>query len=145
MANLILIKPIQRFIGKLAHGSDLLEELTDICKKNNITLGRIEGLGAVKKARLAYYDQNNREYQFFDLDQHLEITKLIANISLKDGEPIVHAHVTLADDEGKAFGGHLAPGTVVFAGEVIIEVFEGEKLERGFDEDTGLPLWDMAD
>lgn len=144
MSSILPIKSTQRFMGKLSYGSDLLEELTGICKKENITLGRVEALGAVQKARLAYYDQDNKEYQFFTLDKHLEILKLIGNISLKDGEPIVHAHVTLADNEGKAFGGHLAQGTVIFACEVIVEVFEGEKLERGLDEETGLPLWVMG-
>ena len=144
MSSLIPVKSTQRYIGKLSYGSDLLDELTDICKKKGITLGRIEGLGAVQKARLAYYDQEKKEYQFFELDRRLEITKLVGNISLKEGEPLVHAHVTLADNEGKAYGGHLAPGTIVFACEVIIEAFEGEQLERGFDKETGLPLWDMS-
>ncbi len=143
MSTLRPIKSTQCFIGRLTHGCDLLEELTDICKKESITIGRIEGLGAVQKARLAYYNQSKGEYQFFTLDKHLEITKLIGNISIKDGEPMVHAHITLADDEGKAFGGHLAPGTIVFASEVIFEVFEGEELKRDFDEETGLPLWTM--
>jgi hypothetical protein len=35
----------------------------------------------------------------------------------------------------------LAPGTIVFACECVIEKFEGPILERGFDEETGLPLW----
>jgi predicted DNA-binding protein with PD1-like motif len=144
MSSLIPLKLTKRFIGKLTHGSDLLEELTEICNKEKIPLGRIEGLGAVQKARLAYYDQGKREYQFFTLDKCLEITKLTGNISLKDGEPMVHAHLTLADDKGKAYGGHLAQGTIVFACEAIFEVFEGEQLERGFDEVTGLPLWTMS-
>ncbi len=71
-----------------------------------------------------------------------EITKLVGNVSLKEGRPMVHAHVTLAD-EGKAFGGHLAPGTVVFACEFIIQVFEGVSLTRSLDAETGLQLWGM--
>jgi len=35
-------------------------------------------------------------------------------------------------------------GTIVFACEFIIEAFDGPPLERGFDETTGLPLWDMV-
>jgi predicted DNA-binding protein with PD1-like motif len=128
-------------MGKLSYGCDLLEELTAICQKENIRLGRIEALGAVQRAHLGFYDQHTREYQFLALSQPLEITKLIGNVSLKDGKPFVHAHVTLADEEGKAFGGHLAPGTVVFACEFIIEVFDGPVFERGLDEETGLPLW----
>lgn len=129
------------FMGKLSYGCDLLAEITSICQKENIRLGRIEALGAVQKAHIGFYDQQTREYRFLTLPQPLEITKLIGNISLKDGKSFVHAHVTLADETGKAFGGHLAPGTVVFACEFIIEAFEGPLFERSFDEETGLPLW----
>jgi len=135
----------QLFMGKLSYGKDLIEELTRICIKENIQLGRIEALGAVQKACIGYYDQNSREYQFIDLDQHLEITNLVGNVSLKDGNPIVHAHVTLADEKGRAYGGHLAPGTIIFACEFILETFEGQAFNRGFDEETGLPLWDMSE
>jgi len=130
-------------MGKLKTGDDLLEALTAIAAEHGITLGRVEALGAVSKARLAYYDQGAREYRFFNLDRPLEITALIGNVSLKDGEPIVHAHLTLADGEGNAYGGHLAPGTVVFACEVVLQAFDGPAFVRGFDEETGLPLWEM--
>ena len=144
MAIFKKVEPIGLFMGKLSYGGDLLEEMTDICKKQNIRLGRIEAMGAVQKARLAFYNQQTREYQFFSIDEPLEITKLIGNVSLKDGDPMVHAHITLADISGMAYGGHLAPGTVVFACEFILEVFEGPVLERTFDKETGLPLWAMS-
>lgn len=103
--------------------------------------GRIEGIGAVQKARVGYYNQVSREYQFIEYDQPLEITKLSGNVSTRDDVPFVHAHVTLADEKGNAFGGHLAPGTILFACEVIVESFEGPALERSHDATTGLPLW----
>ena len=123
----------------------MLEEITNLCINENIKLARIEALGAVQKACIGYYDQNAREYQFIDLDQHLEITNLVGNISLKDGNPIAHAHITFADSTGKAFGGHLAPGTIVFACELILEALEGPDFTRGLDEETGLPLWTMSE
>ena len=137
------IRPVQVFMGKLTHGADLLEELTNICLREKIRLGRIEALGAVQKARLGFYHQKTRSYQSFAMDRSLEITKLIGNISLKDGKPIVHAHITLADKDGVAYGGHLMPGTIIFACEFILQVFEGPVFERGLDLETGLPLWDL--
>ncbi len=139
------VKSSRLLMGKLSYGKDLIEEITQICSKENIQLGRIEALGAVQKACIGYYDQNSREYQFLDLDQHLEITNFIGNVSLKDGDPIVHAHVTLADEKGKAYGGHLAPGTIIFACEFVLEVFDGPAFNRGLDEETGLPLWEMSE
>jgi len=130
-------------MGKGEFGEDLLGQITGVCRAAGITLGRVEALGAVQKARVGYYNQTHRQYEFLELDRHLEIASLVGNVSLKDGEPMVHAHVTLSDDEGKAYGGHLAPGTVIFACEFVIQQLEGETLERGFDEETGLPLWTM--
>ena len=135
---------IQRtLIGRLAHNADLIEEITDLCSTNHIQLGQVTALGAVSKARVGFYNQVTREYQFLELDKHLEITALVGNISLKDGAPIVHAHITLSDDAGNAFGGHLASGTTIFACECIIHAMSGPTLQRGFDQDTGLPLWNM--
>jgi len=145
MAIVKKVKPREVFMGKLSHGGDLLEEITDICRKKGIQLGRVEALGAVQKARIGFYNQQTHQYQFLALDKPLEITKLVGNVSLKDGKPFVHAHVTLADETGNAYGGHLAPGTLVFACEVILEAFDGPTLDRGLDEVTGLPLWTMSE
>ena len=139
------VKPREVFMGRLTHGGDLLEEISNMCLKENIQLGWIEALGAAKRARLAFYNQETHEYEFFVIDQPLEITKLVGDVSLKDGHPFVHAHITLADKAGNAYGGHLAPGTVVFACEFILEVFDGPGIKRDFDEATGLPLWAMSE
>ena len=143
MAVVREVKAVKMFMGKLEFGADLLEEITRICVDRDIHLGWVEALGAVKKARLGYYNQKEREYHFYELDQMLEITNLVGNVSIKDGVPIVHAHVTFSDKDGHAYGGHLAPGTIVFACEIVIQVLDGPKFERGFDQETGLPLWNM--
>ena len=143
MAVVREVKAVKMFMGKLEFGADLLEEITRICVDRDIHLGWVEALGAVKKARLGYYNQKEREYHFYELDQMLEITNLVGNVSIKDGVPIVHAHVTFSDKDGHAYGGHLAPGTIVFACEIVIQVLDGPKFERVLDQETGLPLWNM--
>ena len=145
MAMMRKAKPREVFFGRLSHGDDLLEEISNMCLRENIQLGWVEALGAVKKARLAFYNQETHEYQFFQIDRPLEITKLGGNVSLKDGHPFIHAHITLSDKAGNAYGGHLAAGTVVFACEFKLEVFDGPSIKREFDEATGLPLWTMGD
>jgi len=137
------VQPQRILVGKLKHGGDLLEELTSVCEHNDINLGRVEAIGAVKKARLGFYNQQQRKYDFFEIEENMEITALLGNISMRDGKPMVHAHITLSDAQGRAYGGHLAPGTVVFACEFIIDLFQGPQLLRTHDEETGLPLWEM--
>lgn len=143
MATFREVSGVKCVMGRLKHGADLLEELTAVCVENGVKLGWVHALGALQKARIGYYNQDTREYEFLEMDRHLEIANLVGNVSLKDGEPIIHAHVTLSDDEGRAFGGHLAPGTIVFACEFCVQVFNGPDFCRGFDDETGLPLWQM--
>lgn len=143
MAEYKTIEPKRIIMGKLLHGGDLLGELTAVCEKENLTLGTIKAIGAVQKACIGYYNQDDHEYQFTKTDQHLEIASLLGNISLRDDKPMVHAHVTLADDNGVCLAGHLAEGTIVFACEFVITVCEGAGYIRKHDEQTGLPLWDF--
>jgi predicted DNA-binding protein with PD1-like motif len=136
------ITPQRTIMGTLKHGSDLLEELTQLCVRENIILGRVQAIGAVQKIAIGFYDQKGREYRFQNLEQPLEITNLLGNISIKDDKPFVHAHITLADEKGNAFGGHLASGTVVFACEFVLEVFEGPSFIRRPNDQTDLMLWE---
>ena len=128
-------------MGKLSHGCDLLCELNSVCTENHIRLGQVQAVGAVQKAAVFYYDQQSRRYEMVHIDKNLEITSLLGNISIKDGKPFVHAHITLSDNDGNAFGGHLAEGTVVFACEFVITSCSGPDYIRGYDDQTGLHLW----
>ena len=130
------------FIGQLERNSDLYNGITRVVQENNITIGRLTGIGAVQKAKLAYYDQKLMKYDEIEVREPMEILALNGNVSLKDGKPFVHAHVILGDEKGIAKGGHLLPGgTPVFACEVTIEEYDGPPLEGGIDKSTGLTLW----
>jgi predicted DNA-binding protein with PD1-like motif len=139
------IKPVRKIMGRLAKGDDLLGALEEQCRLHNLTLGEVRAIGAVTRARVGFYQQDIQKYMFLDLDRPLEILSLTGNVSLKDGQPMVHAHVTLGDEEGRAFGGHLAPGTPIFACEFVIQECASEKVfQRGLDEETGLFLWEKG-
>jgi predicted DNA-binding protein with PD1-like motif len=136
------IKPGRRIMGRLAKGADLLGALEEQCRIHHITVGEVWAIGAVTKARVGYYKQDIQKYMFLDLNGPMEILTLIGNVSLKDGQPMVHAHVTLSDEEGRAFGGHLAAGTPIFACEFVLQECQSEKVfSRALDEETGLFLW----
>ena len=126
---------------RIPTGEDLLGTLEEFVRANHIEAAWISYLGAVQTAALRYYDQDQREYCDFHLHQHLEVLSGMGNVSLLDGEPFIHTHAVFADASGKAFGGHVNHGCVVWALEVKIEEFEGTPPARVFDEETGLSLW----
>ena len=130
------------FIGRLKGKADLLAELTELCKKENIKLGVFSVIGALTSAKLGYYKQDAKKYtECASLNKKLEITSCTGNISLLDSEIFVHAHITLADHDGTAYGGHLMPGSKIFAAEYYIKELTGTTLERTRDSETGLNLW----
>ena len=130
-------------IARLDHNCDLYEAILQLAKDNEITLGKVEAIGAVKKATIAYYDQTEKKYEELTIDEHLEITSLIGNISQRDKAIALHAHVNLGAKDGRIVGGHLLPGTPVFACEVMLSRCEGPLLMREFDDTTRLPLWKL--
>ncbi|MDD5593548.1 MAG: DNA-binding protein [Candidatus Margulisbacteria bacterium] len=136
------VKPGRQFIGRFESGDDLPAVLTAFCQEKNIRLGTFSIIGAVTCACLGYYNQQEKKYtDCVRLDKKLEIAACIGNISIKDGEIFPHAHITLADFEGRAYGGHMMPGTLVFAAEFYIQELTGAELVREKEEKTGLPLW----
>ena len=93
---------------------------------------------------LIRYNQNDQKYvDCLDLKKKIEISSCIGNISLKDGEIFVHAHINLVDHDGNATGGHLMPGAEIFAAEYYIKELKGKDLERVHDPETGLSLWEL--
>jgi predicted DNA-binding protein with PD1-like motif len=132
---------VRVLMGKLPKGADLLEALTDVCRRENVRLAKVEALGAVRRAQVGFYDQTRRAYETMGLDGAMEILSLSGNVSLRDDAAVVHIHAIFGDRSGRAYGGHVMPGCEVFACEYAITVLEGAELSRAFDEATGLPLW----
>ena len=95
----------------------------------------------MRRARFAYYEQDDRRYVELGSDTHHEIVGFVGNISMRDDRPFLHAHATFADAAGATVGGHLLPGCEVFAAEVMIRELGDVSLVRSHDEETGLALW----
>ncbi len=127
-------------IISVTHDSDLIQFITKLAEEEKITNATFHGIGAFKRATLGAYDQERHQYVEIAIETPHEIVSCTGNISLKDGNPFVHAHATLSDEKGHVKAGHLFGG-IVFAAEIFIQVFEGPPLERKFDVLTGLSLW----
>lgn len=129
------------FVGRLETGSDLVEEIERYCLEQSVVAAQVTVIGAVRRARYAYYEQDDHRYRELETDTHHEITGFVGNVSLRDDRPFLHAHATFADAGGATVGGHLLHGVEVFAAEVMIRELAGVTLTRMPDEETGLSLW----
>ena len=132
----------RNFLVRVTHGSDIIDFVTDVAKEHGIVAATFTAVGALKDAKLGFYDQERHVYLETVLSAPQEIASCVGNISVKKGEPFVHAHVVLADHEGTVRAGHLLEGKV-FAAEVHLVELLGEKVVRKHDAVTGLSLWDI--
>jgi uncharacterized protein len=128
------------FIARLDHGADLISQITNLAEENGIKTGALSAIGALSRAKLAYYDQLSHEYGEFSLEEPVELAACSGNISMRDGRPFVHAHAVLSDRTGRTWGGHLTCGTI-FAAELYLQELSGLPLKRVPDSITGLNLW----
>jgi hypothetical protein len=122
-------------------GSDLLKELQKYVLSKNINLAWLSGVGAVSRAVIRYYDQPKQQWLDLELEKRLEVAGMWGNVSLLNGEPIVHVHIVLADETGRCYGGHLADGTMVFNLEILLTTLSGPPVVRKMDPEIGLTIW----
>ena len=129
------------FVGRLATGSDLVEEIERLCAEQGVVAAQVTVIGALRRASYAYYEQVDHRYLELGSATHHEIVGFVGNVSLRDDRPFLHAHATFADATGATVGGHLLRGCQVFAAEVMIREMGDVSLVRAHDEQTGLALW----
>lgn len=137
------LKRKRSFVGRLPFNEDLVTSIEGFCKEKRIETAVFSAIGAVSSVTLGYFDQKQKVYVSYKKEVPLEIASCSGNISKKDGNPFLHAHIVLTDEKGYSVGGHLFSETIVFAGEFYIQEFSGNTLEREYDPQTGLMLWDI--
>ena len=138
-------KPGRRFVCRLPHGKDLITSIEDFCVELSIQMATFSIIGAVSSVTFGAFDQKQQVYVTFTEEAPLEIVNCIGNVSLNDGDPVVHAHIVLGDKQGKTMGGHLFSETIIFVGEIDLQELTGKPLERVYDDTTGLMLWKTSD
>ncbi|HOP27332.1 MAG TPA: DNA-binding protein [Candidatus Sabulitectum sp.] len=100
-------------------GEDLMGSLTgwleEQCIQSAAILG---GIGMLSNMEIGRYD--GREYSKITEEESCEILSLQGSVSMKEGKPFVHLHVSFANHDFHAIGGHLFSGTVSMTIELVL-------------------------
>ena len=129
------------FLVALSAGDDLLGAITQAFRERLMRKAAFNLIGATTRAVVGYYDAVARDYKTRQFDEFQEIVACMGNVSEKDGDIFVHAHIVLAGENYGCVGGHLMPGTVIFVGELYGFPVPGPVPVRIFNETTRLALW----
>ena len=118
----------REIVIRMVDGEDLVAELLSICVEGAVVLG---GIGMVRDARFGYW--NGSEYEEHAVSEPTELLSMQGNIALREGERMVHCHVTVARRDGSVTGGHLISAIVANTAEIVLGLPSGIVLERRLD------------
>lgn len=123
--------PLAAHAMRLRPGQDLRVELERWAKDEHIAAACIvTAVGSLTRASIRYA---NRE-QATVLEGHFEVTSLVGTLS----EAGSHLHITVADEEGRTYGGHLEEGSSIYTTmEVVVGRLPGVVFARELDPTYG--------
>jgi len=125
-------------------GDEFISTLTSFAERESIGFAVFSGIGGVRSAHIAYFNNETKQYETHELDEQFELTSVIGNISLRDGRAFVHAHATLGRKDLSVIGGHV----MKLVTRPTIELWlrrEHAKVSRALDEESGLALLDLLE
>ncbi len=115
----ILYRNADRTVIRFDVGEKFPQKLADWCEKESVQAAAIvAGIGMLENIEIGRYD--GKEYITEIVEPSSEILSLQGNVSMKEGKPFVHLHVSLADEDMSARGGHLFNGTVSMTIELVM-------------------------
>ncbi len=116
---------------RLFPGQDLKQELEQFARQQPLQAGFVlTAIGSLSQATLRLADQT-ADHLFAE---HLEILALNGSLCA-DG---LHLHLTIADAQGKTWGGHLRPGCLIYTtAEIVLADSLEHRFSRQADPTTG--------
>lgn len=127
---------------RLEPGDEIIASLAELCRKEKIMAATVQGLGAVNDVTVGYYSLEEKRYFPKRFMQQFEMIALNGNITRKDGEPYLHLHIALSDENYKFFGGHLNSAVISITAEIYINILDGE-INRRVNPETSLNILDI--
>lgn len=134
---------------RLKPGTDVLLGLQTACEEaginNGVIISAIGSLAHVRFCDPIEIAEKRARYGYgapLQLEGPIELLSASGIICHDDsGATNLHVHVDLADQDGKAYGGHLVEGTkVLLTLDAVIGEVEGVDMRRKMDPELEVPL-----
>lgn len=135
----------EKIYVRLDKGDEILETLSDICKKEDLSVAQIQGIGGCENVTVGVFDEKKKAYNKTTIDELLEMTSLDGNLTQYENKPYLHLHAAFAyreDEEIKQISGHLLKAVIGLTGEIVITPADG-RIGRKYIQDLGIRVWDF--
>ncbi|RPA60990.1 DUF296 domain-containing protein [Aerococcus agrisoli] len=132
---------------RVDRGEEVLAAITEVCQKEGIQAGSFQGIGACGDVIVSTYIASENDFTDHEKTGMLELVSLMGNITRDETDaPELHAHASFSylNDEGETavLSGHLTKAVVLYTVELVLTPYPN-KVNRAFDEETGIRLWQI--
>lgn len=129
--------------ARIDRGEEVLEQIRAICAAEKVTLGHITALGATEDFTIGVYDLESQSYRMQHITTFHEILSINGTVNTMNGEHYCHVHITAADTNGRAVGGHLNRCVIGITCELVLTVVEG-MVDRKRNEALGFNMMEFV-
>ena len=133
----------QTIFVRIDKDEEILEQVKKVALQEQIQLASIQALGAVKDITIGVFQTDTKQYLANTFQGSFEIVSLTGTIDTMNGEFYCHLHMSVGNEKGEVFGGHLNKAIVSATCEMVITLIDG-KIDRELNEEIGLNLWKFA-
>ena len=122
---------MKEHVFRLSKGDYLKESLLSYMKDNNISSAVVLcAVGSLLELNIRLADAKD----YLVSKDHYEIVSLIGTLCSDS----CHLHISVSDNKGRVFGGHLENGNIINTTcEIVLGELEEYQLCRAYDESTG--------
>ena len=128
--------------ARIDKGEEIVETLKTICEKEDITLAYVNAIGAVGDVTVGVFKTAEKQYYSNSFKGDFEIVSLSGTVTQMNKEHYSHLHMSVGNEKGEVFGGHLNKAVVSATCEMVINIVNG-KVSRRFSDEIGLNLFDF--
>ena len=126
-----------KIVLRLYKSEEVITSLKSVAEKEGVTAASVVGIGATDNFTVGVFDLNKKDYERFSYSGNHEINAIAGNLTVVDGKPYVHAHITCTGSGGKVVGGHVFECFISLTCELVISLVDGE-ITRKFDPSVGV-------
>ena len=127
----------RRFAIVFRPGDDILNGLTGFAENEHLGASQFTAIGGVSEAVLGWFDEEKKMYREVAITRQAEVLSLVGDVARLGDKPVVHAHMTVAFEDGSTRGGHLLSAVVSPTLEVML-VESPHALRKEHDDDAGI-------
>jgi uncharacterized protein len=121
------------FFLVLDQGDEVLEGLTRFATETGVRAASLQGIGAVDRLTLGFYDLAATRYLRERWEEDLEVASLIGNIAVVDGGPFPHVHGVFGRRDFSSIAGHVFEAVVSVTVELAVIISPDPVVRQAVD------------